>query len=357
MKLTNLLLLFLFLGCSAMAQEKARYTFVTDKVFHQAAELYGYTLIPNEWEDASGSHGKLSPGEVSFSIFRGYLVVKGTKSAGSYSINRISKEGRNVFKVSTLDPKDPSRQGSLKVILDDNNNIDAYIFRQSRNHDEVIYYQAGYTMQEKNKQEKVFTDKNEMVLVEDAEIWGSVIRPFFVINRSKTARVYGADNVAIEFVETIEIKEPSPQLIARQTKKEQKKAEKVKAKPASPFDDELDELEDDETDADYFHQTATPEAAEEMEEPVEEKAKKEKAPKEKRTYSIVYTYNDGGAGAKRQTAVVKKWSRLMSKTPSKNARSVIKFDTNAGDVIVYLNDNDAVSAVEIDNNRYLMRGY
>jgi len=100
MKLTNLLLLFLCLGLTAMAQEKARYTYVTDKVFHQGSELYGYTLVPNEWEDASGSHGKLAPGEVAFSIFRGYLVVKGTKSEGSYSINRIEKEGNRMLKKS-----------------------------------------------------------------------------------------------------------------------------------------------------------------------------------------------------------------------------------------------------------------
>lgn len=340
-----------------MAQEKARYTYVTDRVFYQAAELYGYTLVPNEWEDASGSHGKLAPGQVSFSILRGYLVLKGTKSAGSYSINRIEKEGNNVFRVSILDSKDPSKQGSLKVILDNNRNIDAYIFRQSRNHDEVIYYQAGCTAQEKAKDEKFFTDKNETVLEEDAQIWGNIIRPFFVMNRSKSGRVYQSDNVSIEFIEKIETKEPSPQLLVRQAKKEQKKTKKVKAKPASLFDEELDELEDDETDADYFfNQTATPEAVEEtVEEKVKEK--KEKAPKEKRTYSIVYTYNEEGAGAKRQTAVVKKWSRLVSKNPNNAARSVIKFDTNTGDIVVYLNDNDAVSAIEINDNRYLMRGY
>lgn len=336
-----------------MAQEKARYTYVTDRVFYQAAELYGYTLVPNEWEDASGSHGKLAPGQVSFSILRGYLVLKGTKSAGSYSINRIEKEGNNVFRVSILDSKDPSKQGSLKVILDNNRNIDAYIFRQSRNHDEVIYYQAGCTAQEKAKDEKFFTDKNETVLEEDAQIWGNIIRPFFVMNRSKSGRVYQSDNVSIEFIEKIETKEPSPQLLVRQAKKEQKKTKKVKAKPASLFDEELDELEDDETDADYFfNQTATPEAVEEK-----VKEKKEKAPKEKRTYSIVYTYNEEGAGAKRQTAVVKKWSRLVSKNPNNAARSVIKFDTNTGDIVVYLNDNDAVSAIEINDNRYLMRGY
>jgi len=181
------------------------------------------------------------------------------------------------------------------------------------------------------------------------------------MNRSKCGRIYPSDNVSVEFIETIEIKEvPEQQLFARQSRKGQKKAEKEKA-PQPLFDDELDELEDDETDADYGffqndNQTANPEVAEESEKKIV-KEKKEKAPKEKRTYSIVYTYHEAGGGAKKQTAIVKKWQRLASQDGGKAARYAIKFDTNSGDVMVYLNDKNAVSAVEIDDNRYLMRGY
>jgi len=114
----------------AVAQQ-TQYTYV---------KLYGYTLVPNEWEDASGSHGKLQPGEVTFSVTRGYLIVKGGDAAGSYGVNRIERENGRVLRIHTLDSKDPSKQGSLKIILDDNKNIDAYIFRRSRNHDEIRFF-------------------------------------------------------------------------------------------------------------------------------------------------------------------------------------------------------------------------
>jgi len=378
MKLTkNLLPLFLLFGLTATAQ-KAEYTYVTDKAFSQPAELYGYTLLPNEWENPSGDHGKIVQGEVSFGIFRGYLVVKGIEEAGSYSISRMAKEGKNLIRITTLDPADPSKQGSLKVILDDKKNIDAYIFRASQNHDEIIYYQAGRSAQEKLKNETYFTDKNELIIEDDMQIWGNTIRPFFELNRKGSYRIYASDNVSIEFVEEIEIKEQavSEAMLARKAKREQKQEAKAKQQEATAalFEDDLDELEDDETDADFgFFQkeenndsdleileTASPEAAPDEAQPqaVKVKEKKVKAPKEKRTYKIVYTYIDKQYGAKRQTLNVKKWNRLTSQhSGDKEGRYVIEFATSAGDLKVYLNESNAVSSIDIADSRYLMRGY
>lgn len=378
MKFTNLLLLFLFLGFTAVAQQ-VQYTYVTDRQFHQAEELYGYTLVPNEWEDASGSHGKLSPGEVTFSVTRGYLVIQGGEIAGSYGVNRIERENGRVLRVHTLDSKDPSKQGSLKIILDDNKNIDAYIFRRSRNHDEIIYYQAGLSSSQKLKDKTFFTDKNEVVFEDDSQIWGSTIRPHFVLTRSKCNRLYIKDDVSFEFIEDIEIKTKpvKEELIVQKTPKK-KKQEEVVAVEEDFEDDDLDDLEDDETtgadvgffrmanddneelpeDEEFEDEFDTPADAMPTPKAAKAKQKKEKVPKEKRSYRMILRYNEESGGLKEETYAIKKWQRLTSQhNGDKEARYAIEMDTNFGEVTVYLNGSNAVSMIELGGNRYLMRGY
>ncbi len=357
----------------AVAQQ-TQYTYVTDRQFYQAEELYGYTLVPNEWEDASGSHGKLHPGEVTFSITRAYLVVQGGDVAGSYGINRIERENGRVLRIHTLDSKDPSKQGSLKVILDDNKNIDAYIFRRSRNHDEVIYYQAGLSKTQKQKDRDFFTDKNELVFSDDTEIWGSTVRPHFVLTRSKSNRLYIKDDVSMEFIEDVEIKTKpvKEEIIAKKTPKKKQK-EEVAVVEEELFEDELDDLEDDNetTGADLgFFRMADGEEAPEDEEFEDEfdtpadampvktpkaKQKKEKAPKEKRSYSMVLRYNEEAGNLKEEVYTIRKWKRTTS--GNRESKYAIVMDTNIGEITIYLNDKNAVSMLEMGDSRYLMRGY
>jgi len=379
MKNANLLFLFLFISFTLAAQSD--YTYVTDRQFNEPGELYGYTLMPNEWEDASGSHGKLSPGEVAFTITRGYLTVKGGEAAGAYGISRIEKESNRIMKVYTLDSKDPSKQGSLKIVLDDNRNIDAYIFRRSRNHDEVIYYQAGLSSSQKQKDQQFFTNRNQLVFKDDSQIWGNTIRPHFVLTRSKCNRLYIEDEVSIEFIEDIEIKEkPVKEVLAKKSKKK-KKEEVVAVAEEDLFDDDLDDLEDDETtgaDIGFFRamddekevseddefESDFPTTAAETPAPKASKGRQKtpKAPKEKRTYSMVYRYNTqsggGAADIKEEVYTIKKWKRLASQqSGDRESRYVVTLTTNAGDVMLYLNERNAVSMLEIDGNRYLMKGY
>lgn len=378
MKIANLLFLFLFISLTVVAQ--TNYTYVTDRQFIEPNELYGYTLVPNEWEDASGSHGKLRPGEIAFSITRGYLMVKGGEAAGSYGISRIEKESKRIMKVHTLDSKDPSKQGSLKIVFDDNQNIDAYIFRRSRNHDEIIYYQAGLSSSQKQKDKQFFTNRNQLVFEDDSQIWGNTIRPHFVLTRSKCNRLYIKDDVSIEFIEDIEIKEKPVKEVLTKTPKKKKQEEVVATAEEDLFEDELDDLEDDETtgaDIGFFRvmddEKEVPEdeefesdfpTAEETPAPKAQKAKqkKEKAPKEKRTYSMVYRYNaqqDGGAvDIKEEVYTIKKWKRLTSQHGGdRESRYVITLTTNVGDIMLYLNERNAVSMIELGGNRYLMKGY
>lgn len=358
-----------------MAVAQQQYTYVTDRQFLQADELYGYTLVPNEWEDSSGSHGKLRPGEVTFGITRGYLLVKGGEAAGSYGINRIEKEGGRVLRIHTLDSKDPSKQGSLKIVLDDKNNIDAYIFRRSRNHDEIIYYQAGLSSGQKQKDRDFFTNKNELVFEDDTQIWGNTIHPHFILTRSKCNRLYIEDEFSMEFIEDIEIKtRPEKEVLATKPAKKKKQAEEVAVAEEDLFEDELDALEDDETtgaDIGFFRMADGEEELPESEEfedefdtpadamPVQKaKQKKIKAPKEKRSYRMVLRYSEESGGLKEEVYTVKKWKRMTSQmSGDKEARYAITMDTNFGEVVLYLNDRNALSMVEMGGNRYLMRGY
>jgi len=377
MKVTNLLFLFLCIGSMVVGQQ-TQYTYVTDRQFHQAEELYGYTLVPNEWEDSSGSHGKLNPGDVTFSITRGYLIVQGGDAAGSYGVNRIERENGRVLRIHTLDSKDPSKQGSLKVILDDNKNVDAYIFRRSRNHDEIIYYQAGLSKAQKQKDRDFFTDKNELVFSDDTEIWGNTIRPHFVLARGKSNRLYIKDDVSMEFIEEVEVKiKPVKEEVIAKKPPKKKKQEEVVAVEEDLFDDELDDLEDDNettgADVGFFRMADGEEEIPEDEEFEDEfdtpadampvkaakaKQKKEKAPKEKRSYRLVFRYNEDAGSLKEEVYTIKKWKRMTSQqSGDRESRYAIMMDTNFGEVTVYLNDRNAVSMVEMGGSRYLMRGY
>ncbi len=388
---TKILVFFLFLGLSVQAQKKVYYTHVSDRKFTEPHELYGYTLIPNEWEDANGRRGKLAAGEVKFSIVRGYLRVVGGKAEGMYGINRIELEGRNVIRVSLLDAKDPANQGSLKVIIDDNQYIDAYIFRRSRNADEIIYYQKGLSARQKESNKEFFTDENELILAEDADLWGKTIRPFFVLTRSICHRLYPQDSVSFQFIEEIVVKEKPKKeekpIAAKPAKKEKKKGAKKVEEEEDEFEDEFED-EQEEEDFGFFkvvdeeeaalEQAIEEETTEETEEAVEEetpvenkteakasKVAKEKAPKEKRSYKVIYKHNewvgdseDGYMDEKEDELVIKKWKRLTSRYDGdKNTRYVLEITTNKGEIFLYMNEKNAVSMLEFQGNRYLMRGY
>lgn len=392
----KVLVLFLFLGLSLQAQKKIYYTYVSDRTFTEPHELYGYTLVPNEWEDANGRRGKLSPGEVTFSVVRGYLRVTGGKAEGLYGVNRIEREGNRIIRVSLLDAKDPANQGSLKVILDDNKNIDAYIFRRSRNSDEIIYYQKGLSTQQKARDKKFFTSENQLILAEDADLWGNTIRPFFVLTRSSCNRIYPEDSVSFKFIEEIDIKtkpekesrEKAKISLAKPAKKDKKK-EEVVVEDEFENESEMESEEREEEDFGFFkvvdeeekalekeleEETATEEIIEEdvaEEKPAKtpktpkEKVSKEKAPKEKRSYKVIYKYNewvgddeDGFMDEKKEELVIKKWKRLTSRYDGdKNTRYVLEITTSKGDIFLYMNERNAISMLEIDGNRYLMRGY
>ncbi len=389
---TKILVLFLLVAFALQAQPKIHYSYVSDRKFTQPNELYGYTLSPNEWEDANGRKGKLYPGEVQFSIVRGYLKVKGGQAEGLYGINRIEQESKRIIRVSLLDAKDPANQGSLKVILDDNSYIDAYIFRRSRNSDEIIYYQKGLTARQKDFNKEFFTDENELVLAEDSDLWGKTIRPFFVLTRSSCNRIYPADSVSFRFIEDVVVKtKPEKEektdkvkiAIPKPDKKKGKKEEEELAKEdefENEFEDEGNDnpfgfrvVKDDKPEKieETTESTEEESTEEESTEIVEEttidkpKAPKEKAPKEKRTYRMVYKYNvwvgdetDGYLDEKEEEMVVKKWKRLTSRASGdKDTRYVLEVTTGKGTVFVYMNERKAVSMIEIDGNRYLMRGY
>jgi len=234
---------------------------------------------------------------------------------------------------------------------------------------------------QKQKDRDFFTDKNEVVFADDTEIWGNTIRPHFVLTRSKCNRLYIKDDVSIEFIEDVEvkIKPVKEEIIAVKPVKKKKQEEEVVAVEDGFSDDDLDDLEGDEeettgADIGFFRMADDAEELPEDEEFEDEfdtpadampvakapkaRQKKEKAPKEKRSYRMVIRYNEDSGSLKENTYTIKKWKRMASQhSGDKETRYAITMDTNFGEVVVYLNDSNAVSMIEMGGNRYLMRGY
>jgi len=204
----------------------------------------------------------------------------------------------------------------------------------------------------------------------------SITKPDFP---GKCNRLYINDDVSIEFIEDIEIKtKPVKEEVLAKKPPKKKKQEEVVVAEEDLFDDELDDLEgDSETtgaDVGFFRMADGEEELPEDEEFEDEfdtpadampkpkapkmKQKKEKGPKEKRSYRMVLRYNEQPGDLKEEVYNVKKWKRMTSQLSSdREARFAITMDTNFGEVVLYLNERNAVSMIELGGSRYLMRGY
>jgi len=208
MKSSLTLLILLSIGIYANGQ--LHYSYISDKKFQDTDELIGYTLKPNtlvlpdkDNPDESQEIG-LNPDDISFLITRNYLLVESEDYKhykGGYSINSINQTGYG-FKLDLMNARNPSIQGHLKIILNKQNEIDAYIFKASPKEKEVVFYQATVPDVIEKEEETYFTDTKE-VLINDTTLWKTTVYPFFELEQGQK-RLLPKDSLSITFqVDTI----------------------------------------------------------------------------------------------------------------------------------------------------------
>jgi len=201
-------LVFCFLNLSLLNAQEDKYTYLTDKKFNNSEDLFGYTFVPGIMEIATpgqtsqGEQTDIKEGAVKFGITRGNLFVKGKGIDGVHNINQINTTDYG-YKLMLMNARDPKLQGHLKIIKL-KSFVDALVFKASNDAKEMIFLlpEIGKTLQESEK--AYFTDRNEITLEHEEDIWGTELNPFFKIFMPKRVyqRVQKSDGVNINFIVT-----------------------------------------------------------------------------------------------------------------------------------------------------------
>ena len=251
MKYIFILLAFLT-SLSIQAQEKAYYSYLTDKKFKKTNDIFGFEFVPNVMEVPGDKPKDLKAGEYKIRVDRENLFIAGGDIAGVYNINNVNTTEYG-FKLELMNARDPGMQGHLKVILLNKKYVDALVFKKSNFSKEIIFFLPEIEETLRNKEKEYFTDRSEIFLEFADEIWGTNLYPFYRVLSSKRVhqRIQMSDSVKIEFLETETIIEKTKKvkIKAEKPKKEKKKEEEVIAEVVEEVEEEMieEEEEDEET--------------------------------------------------------------------------------------------------------------
>lgn len=176
------------------------YTYVSDRTFLASSDLLGYTFVPafivypDEYDKEDSEEVAIGTGEFTFGITQNYLYIEGNEIEGVYSINSINPTDYGYI-ISTMNARNPTIQGHLKVVLDEYNYASALIFKMSTNTEEMIFKIAN--IQEDIEQEEIqfFTNMDNPPITTDI-IWNRTFYPFFRIG-DKQQRLRISDSVEI----------------------------------------------------------------------------------------------------------------------------------------------------------------
>ncbi len=397
-------LVFCFLNLSLLNAQEDKYTYLTDKKFNNSEDLFGYTFVPGIMEIATpgqtsqGEQTDIKEGAVKFGITRGNLFVKGKGIDGVHNINQINTTDYG-YKLMLMNARDPKLQGHLKIIKL-KSFVDALVFKASNDAKEMIFLlpEIGKTLQESEK--AYFTDRNEITLEHEEDIWGTELNPFFKIFMPKRVyqRVQKSDGVNINFIVTETTVEKGKKkskdvvLMMNDTEKEVEIAETIPEPVIEEVVEEEEEKDGDDDFPSYFtvkkKKPAKEEVIEEVveeeiieEEPeelfadtkvieeVREEREEEKSKKKDKKskvkviteYEIVITdfvFNSDGTQEPLELKLkVKDW-KLREDESGGNPFEVyqLELDTNKGPVYVYLSSSRKITKVDCGEVVYLMRG-
>lgn len=192
--------------------QKKHHSYVSDREFYEPADLIGYIFRPDTYEVPYQEKRPIRPGDYVFSITRNKLYVEGdTEIKGTYALNNIEPAAYG-YKLLLMNAHNPAEQGHLKVVINDQRQVDALIFRRSHEHREIIYFQAKKSANLEQQEAAYFTDTGELIIPSVDDFWGHSFHPFFrKFQSGLNERIYPADSVKINFVRQ---KVTAPQLFS-----------------------------------------------------------------------------------------------------------------------------------------------
>lgn len=356
--------LLILLVCSsfvcAIAQED--YTYISDRKFFFPNDLIGYDFRPNYMEIPNETEADLEPGEYSFGISQSNLYVDGGEIKGVYSVNNINPTEYG-YKLLLMNARNPRIQGHLKVILNKYAQVEALVFKKSKQDAEMIFFQATMGENLYVKEKEYFTDRYDLQVEEQDSIWGQKLMPFMRIHKDQGGvqeRLQISDSTSIEFVEKITIIEKKK----KRRKRKKNKNKDIEMESDSTIVETLAEtdLSSLEADPGAFPPIDT---SSNMEAAINEKQKEDVKIKIVKEYFIhvrtILTFEDGTTEDKVEEIPIKKKFTLYE-TETNGDPTVAPFQLEIspkkGDpIIMHLTKKQTVSAIDIKGKKYLMRGH
>ena len=344
------LLLILILPLFVNAQDN--YSYISDRIFIDPADLIGYNFKPSAMEIPNEMEDEIAPGEYSFGITMNNLYVEGEEIRGVYSVNQINTVDYG-YKMTLMNARDPTIQGHLKIVLNDKGQVDLLVFKRSRKDKEIIFYQQAIS-QEKAAREKVyFSDLGEVEMASTDSLWGKTIYPFLRIHEDMNVqeRLDIDDSTSITFIETIKMIDKT---------KKSKKGKSGKKKEI-----EMTKVEEGKEDLGATPPAISEEALEAMElfgdsSLMEEETKKRFKIIKEYTLKIrsILTYDDGTTEDKIWEYPIKKVTQREDDLAGPGEeRFQIELETSKGSYYLYLLSDKRISSFQHGAKKYLMRGY
>ena len=226
-KHTLTLVALLCLGLADAYAQVAQYSYISDRRFTSPDQLMGYDFKPAMREVPGEEPSEIAVGRYSFGITRKNLYVEGAGIQGVYSLNEINTTEYG-FILRTMNARDPTIQGHLKIVVDERGQVEGLIFKRSNNEKEVIYFLRMIPSDVAEAESEYFTNKGEERVEHLDSLWTGVeIRPFLRIFNSLGGiqqRVLPSDSVSLRFYHVTTVEEKDNKVLALVKGKKRKRS-------------------------------------------------------------------------------------------------------------------------------------
>ncbi len=344
--------------CSLAWSQVNNYSFIEDRKFILIENLYGYDFKPFKVEYMDGDGGRVAPGEHSFAYFNNKLYVVQGKKKSVFWVNN-AEPTKYGYILNTMNARDATMQGHLKVILNKYAEAETLIFRKEKKEEEIIYYLPSI-MENKSKansEKEYFTDRHEFQIEEHVDMWGKSVRPFLMV-RDNQYRFQMSDSTSIEFIETYRVvdkrKPPKPEGGKSAKKKGKKKKGDVEEEV-----EEVVELEETVADSVPQLEDLTNKTKEELEIIAAED------PKVKlilEYYFVLKTFQEMPDGTRKERETKYKIKSIEEREDETAGEEMERFQIDlsidgGNHIYIYLLEDRTISYFELENAIYYVRGH
>ena len=192
------------------SQQLAQYSYISDRTFTSPEQLMGYDFKPAMREVPGEEPEEIAVGKYSFGITRKNLYVEGPEIRGVYSVNAIN-ETEYGFILNTMNARDPTIQGHLKIVVDEIGQVEGLIFKRSTHEKEVIFFLRVIPAEVDAAEAEYFTNKGEKRVAEVDSLWTDVeVRPFLRVFQNMGGiqqRILPTDSVYLRFYKVVTVEE------------------------------------------------------------------------------------------------------------------------------------------------------